>query len=262
MYERERKIDGIQTQSLVSVIMPAYNVEKYIEEAVSSVLSQTYKNWELLILDDCSSDCTAEIAEYFASLDTRIRLLRNSQNMGVAKTRNRGFNIAKGEWIALLDSDDVWHSDKLEKQLALAEQSGAKLLYTSYALFSDAETKQIRYDVPARTDYRHMLNENAIGCSTVMLHRSICDRFRFREDVYHEDYALWLEILRSGYVAAGCTEILTDWRVSEKSRSFDKRSAAKNRWLIYRKIEKLSLPKSGCAFISYAVHGVAKHRRI
>lgn len=117
MYERERKIDGIRTAPLVSVIMPAYNAEKYIEEAVSSVLSQTYKNWELLILDDCSSDCTAEIAEYFASLDTRIRLLRNPQNMGVAKTRNRGFDIAKGEWIALLDSDDVWHSDKLEKQL-------------------------------------------------------------------------------------------------------------------------------------------------
>lgn len=107
MYERERKIDGIRTAPLVSVIMPAYNAEKYIEEAVSSVLSQTYKNWELLILDDCSSDCTAEIAEYFASLDTRIRLLRNPQNMGVAKTRNRGFDIAKGEWIALLDSDDV-----------------------------------------------------------------------------------------------------------------------------------------------------------
>ena len=116
MYERERKIDGIRTAPLVSVIMPAYNAEKYIEEAVSSVLSQTYKNWELLILDDCSSDCTAEIAEYFASLDTRIRLLRNPQNMGVAKTRNRGFDIAKGEWIALLDSDDVWHSDKLEKR--------------------------------------------------------------------------------------------------------------------------------------------------
>lgn len=90
MYERERKNDGIQTQPLISVIMPAHNAEKYIEEAVSSVLSQTYKNWELLILDDCSSDCTAQIAEHLASLDTRIRLLRNPQNMGVAKTRNRG----------------------------------------------------------------------------------------------------------------------------------------------------------------------------
>ncbi len=250
-----------QLQPLVSVIMPAYNAEKYIEDAVRSVISQTYPNWELLILDDCSADRTAVLAEALAGLDSRIRLLRNPQNMGVAKTRNRGFSLAKGEWVALLDSDDVWHSNKLEKQL-LAARGGAKLLYTSYALFSDAAGTRISYVVPAKTDYRHMLSENVIGCSTVMLHRSICERFRFREDVYHEDYALWLELLRNGYAAAGCTELLTDWRISENSRSFDKRSAAKNRWFIYRKIEKLPLLRSGCAFIAYAFHGVVKHRRI
>lgn len=151
MYERERKIDGIRTAPLVSVIMPAYNAEKYIEEAVSSVLSQTYKNWELLILDDCSSDCTAEIAEYFASLDTRIRLLRNPQNMGVAKTRNRGFDIAKGEWIALLDSDDVWHSDKLEKQLAVAGRAGADIIYCSYALVNESGAHAFRRGLRAYT---------------------------------------------------------------------------------------------------------------
>lgn len=118
----------------MSVIMPAYNAEKYIEEAISSVVSQTHENWELLILDDCSTDRTVEIAERFAGLDARIRLLRNPQNMGVAKTRNRGLDLAQGEWIALLDSDDVWHRDKLEKQLALAAQAGAELVYTSYEL--------------------------------------------------------------------------------------------------------------------------------
>lgn len=255
-------MDTSNPQPLVSVVMPAYNAERYIGEAISSVLSQTYKNWELLILDDCSSDRTAEIAEHFVSCDTRIHLLRNPQNMGVAKTRNRGLTLAQGEWVALLDSDDVWRSDKVEKQLALAERSRAELVYTSYELFSSTESKIVDYYIPEKTDYSHMLKENVIGCSTVMLRRSIYERFRFREDVYHEDYALWLEILRHGHIAVGCTEILTNWRISEKSRSFDKRSAAKNRWLIYRKIENLSLLRSGCAFAAYAVHGMAKHRRV
>lgn len=182
--------------------------------------------------------------------------------MGVARTRNRGFDLAQGEWIALLDSDDRWRAQKLEKQLALAVRSGSQLLYTSYALFADAERELTIYHVPESTDYRHLLNENVIGCSTVLLHRSVLEHFRFREDVYHEDYALWLAILRGGYTAAGCPEVLTDWRVSEQSRSFDKRAAAKNRWRIYRDVERLSLPRSACAFFSYALHGVRKHGRI
>ena len=247
---------------LVSVIMPAYNAEKYIGEAVASVRAQTYENWELLILDDGSADRTAEIAERCAQQDARIRVLRNPENMGVARTRNRGFDLAQGEWIALLDSDDRWREQKLEKQLALAACSGAELLYTSYALFTDAEREMTAYRVPPTTDYRHLLSENVIGCSTVLLHRSLPERFRFREDVFHEDYALWLAILRSGGSAAGCTEVLTDWRVSEQSRSFDKRAAAKNRWRIYRDVERLSLPRSARAFFAYALHGVRKHRRI
>lgn len=122
-------------EALVSVIMPAYNAEKYIEEAISSVVSQTYKNWELLILDDCSSDRTGEIAELFEKADPRIHLFRNSQNLGAARTRNRGLDLARGEWIALLDCDDVWHEEKLEKQLVIAGHSGADIIYCSY-LFS------------------------------------------------------------------------------------------------------------------------------
>lgn len=95
-----------------------------------------------------------------------------------------------------------------------------------------------------------------------LLHRSVLERFRFREDVYHEDYALWLAILRGGGSAAGCTEVLADWRISEQSRSFDKRAAAVNRWRIYRDVERLSLPRSVCAFFAYALHGVRKHGRI
>ena len=137
--------------------------------------------------------------------------------------------LAQGEWIALLDSDDRWRVQKMEKQLALAVHSGSRLLYTSYALFADTEREMRVYRVPQSVDYRRLLGENVIGCSTVLLHRSLLERLRFREDVFHEDYALWLAILRGGDSAAGCTEVLADWRISELSRSFDKRAAAKNR---------------------------------
>lgn len=146
-------------QPLVSVIMPAYNAEKYIGEAVASVCAQTYENWELLILDDGSADRTVEIAESYAQQDARIQVLRNPQNMGVARTRNRGFDLAQGEWIALLDSDDRWRAQKLEKQLALAVRSGSQLLYTSYALFADAEREMRVYRVPQSVDYRRLLGE-------------------------------------------------------------------------------------------------------
>lgn len=262
MHERERKIDGIQTQPLISVIMPAHNAEKYIEEAVSSVLSQTYKNWELLILDDCSSDCTAEIAEYLASLDTRIRLLRNPQNMGVAKTRNRGFDIAKGEWIALLDSDDVWHSDKLEKQMAVAGRAGADIIYCSYALVNESGAYLSDYIVPETTSYDAMLKESVLSCSTVLIHQPILLNHRFSTTCYHEDYAFWLELLRDGYKAAASREILTDYRIVNGSRSDNKLKSAKNRWMIYRKVEKLPLCKSVNIFAAYAFHGIVKHRRI
>ena len=122
-------------QPLVSVVMPAYNAEKYIGEAIRSVQSQTYKNWILLAIDDCSTDHTAEIIQSFANEDNRVRLIRNVHNLGAAKARNRGFELAEGEWVALLDSDDVWYSEILEKQLAKAMEPGSEFIYGSGADF-------------------------------------------------------------------------------------------------------------------------------
>ena len=251
-----------QLQPLVSVIMPAYNAEKYIEEAVRSVISQTYPNWELLILDDCSADRTAELAKALADLDSRIRLLRNPQNMGVAKTRNRGFSLAKGEWVALLDSDDVWHSDKLEKQLLTAAETGADIIYCSYSMMNENGMHISDFIVPKATSYDDMLKESVLSCSTVVLRRSILDFHRFSSDYYHEDYGFWLELLRHGYKAAANTEILADYRIIKGSRSNNKLKSAKNRWLIYRRVEKLPFVKSLNVFLAYAFHGVVKHRRL
>lgn len=255
-------MDAKGERPLVSVIMPAYNAEKYIEEAIRSVLSQTYTNWKLLILDDGSTDRTAELAERFANADTRIRLLRNPQNMGVAQTRNRGFDMANGDWAALLDSDDVWHSDKLEKQLATAERSGADMIYCSYSMM-DADGRRISdFIVSERTSYAAMLEESVLSCSTVLLSRSIYSEYRFSTNYYHEDYALWLRLLRLGFTAFGCRDVLADYRILKGSRSNDKLRSARQRWLVYRKAEKLSLARSAHAFAGYVRRGIAKYKRV
>lgn len=253
---------GELDQSLVSVIMPAYNAEKYIEAAINSVLSQTYTKWELLILDDCSTDSTTDIVAQFANLDARIRLICNHSNEGVARMRNRGLDIAQGEWIALLDSDDVWHAEKLEKQLNKAKESGAEIIYCPYSLIDENSEHLSDFVVPGSTSYDDMLKESVLSCSTVLMRRSILLHHRFLAEYYHEDYAFWLELLRQGYRAVATEEILADYRVVKGSRSNNKLKSAKNRWLIYRKVERLSLIKSIKVFIAYAYKGIAKYRRI
>lgn len=246
---------------LVTVIMPAYNAELYLEEAVQSVLDQTFTDWELLILEDCATDGTYALAEKLAARDDRITLLKNAQNMGVARTRNRGFDLARGKYVALLDSDDVWHLDKLERQLARMEETGADFSYTSYAIV-DGEGKKTKADflVPGEVTYRDQLTRNAIGCSTVMLKASLLKTYRFVTDFYHEDYVLWIQLLKDGYRAAGCEEVLVDWRFIENSRSFNKVKAAKNRWRIYRDYLKMPLHQRICAFAVYAVTSIIKYK--
>ena len=246
-------------QPLVSIIMPAFNGEAYIADAIRSVLAQSYACWELLILDDGSADRTAEIAEAFEKADSRIHLLRNPQNLGAAQTRNRGFELAKGDWVALLDCDDVWHADKLEKQLALAPRG--EILYCSYALMDESGKHLSDFLVPEATDYEAMLRESVLSCSTVLLRRSILAGHRFSAEYYHEDYVFWLELLKAGYRAVACPKVLADYRLVKGSRSSDKRNSAKNRWLIYRQVEKLSVWKSAVVFAAYACNALRKHVR-
>ena len=247
--------------ALVSVIMPAFCAEAYLSQAIDSVLAQTHSNWELLIMDDQSPDGSWEIAQCYAAKDARIRCIQNEHNRGVAQTRNRGIDLSRGEWIAFLDSDDIWHADKLEQQLAAAARTGADMIYSAYAMFCDGGRHRAEYLVPMQTSYNDMLWENVIGCSTVLVRRSALGEHRFRSDFYHEDYALWLELLRSGLSAAGCLEILVEWRVSENARSFNKLNAAQNRWRIYRQAEKLPIWKCALYFVIYAARGFRKARK-
>ena len=247
-------------QPLVSVIMPAYNAEKYIEKAIMSVVNQTYTNWELIVIDDGSKDSTSEIVEKLVKKDERIAFFANEKNMGVARTRNRGFDLAKGEYVALLDSDDIWQEEKLEKQLALVDSTDADIVYTAYGIV-DVEGKKYKEDylVPSQTDFEKMLGENHIGCSTVMLKKSVTEKYRFNENFYHEDYVLWMQLLKDGYKACGLTEVLVQYRFYPGSRAANKFKSAQKRWIIYREYLDLPFVKSVVCLVKYILAGIKKY---
>lgn len=251
----------MEQMPLVSVIMPAYNVEKYIEEAIQSVIVQSYTNWELLVIDDGSTDKTLEIVQKMAEKDNRIFLIKNEKNMGVARTRNRGFELCKGEYIALLDSDDLWHAEKLEKQVNLAKETGADIIYCSYGMF-DAEGKKEYNDliVPESLDYDFLLIRNVLSCTTTLFTVDIAKNYRFNPDFYHEDFVFWLQLLEEGKKARGLTEVLADYRLVQNSRSSNKGKSAKHRWLVYRQYLKKPFLESVILFVNYALAGFRKYK--
>ena len=247
---------------LVSVIMPAYNAELFIEKAILSVANQTFSDWELLVIDDGSSDQTPTIVSKLASADHRIKFLINKENMGCAKSRNRGLDIAVGKYIAFLDSDDIWHPQKLERQLEAIKNSGVGICYCSYEIIDASENNvKADYIVPEKAEFKDILMENYIQCSAMLIRSDIVKKFMFNTEFFHEDYILGLDMLRSGEMAVGCKETLLKWRYLENSRSFNKKKSALNRWLIYRKYLKLPIYKAAYLFIGYALAGFRKYLR-
>lgn len=246
----------------VSVLIPAYNAQRYLEQAVHSVLAQTVTDLEILILDDGSQDETARIAQRLAAEDVRIRFYRNGENIGAAGTRNRGITLCRGTYIAFLDSDDFWYPDKLETQLELAEQKDADIVYCSYALV-DAEGKQLCQDflVPETTDFDAMLRKNVLSCSTVLLYRQKLADHHFAPEYEHEDLAMWLELLADGWRAVGSPLVLAAYRIHAGSRTANKLVAAVHRWKIYRAYLKMPLGKSIACFTQYAVNGLHKYQK-
>ena len=255
--------DEIQNRKpLVTVIMPAYNASQHIAQAIRSVQQQTVSDWEMIILDDCSSDATVRIVSEILQTDSRIHLYQNKENMGVAQSRNRGLDLCRSDYVAFLDSDDIWHPEKLERQMNCFRQTGADLVYTSYAII-DMEGKKCCGDffVPATVSLDALLKKNVVGCSTVMLNRAALERYRFQTDFYHEDYVLWLRMLRDGCTMAGVEEVLVDYRYHVDSRAGNKLSSAGHRWNIYREYLGMKRWKSLWYLAHYALAGLKKYRK-
>ena len=220
---------------LVSVIMAAYNAEKTIEQAIHSVLQQTYQNYELLVVNDCSSDGTAAILEQFAKQDARVRLITNDQNRGVSYTRRHGLQEAKGAWIAILDSDDAWAPEKLEKQIKLQKEKNADLLFTGSA-FMNADGQPIDWylHAPKEVGYRQLLKQNVLSNSSALVRKELYEKYYAMGHGMHEDFAIWLSILKEGKKAYGVDEPLLIYRIAKSSKSGNKIKAAKMNWNTYR----------------------------
>ncbi len=248
---------------LVSVIMPAYNAEQFVEEAINSVIFQTLTDWELLVIDDCSTDHTRQIVAELAKKDSRIRLLVNEANMRVAKTRNKGLSVCRGEYVALLDSDDCYKPTMLQKMVERAQATKADIIYCSYELIDEQGEKVCNdFIVPEQTDFEHSLVRSVISCSSVLMTRELAKNNQFPTDMYHEDIALWFRLLRDGATACGVTEVLASYRQRANSKTANKLTSAVRRWSIYRKC--LNLPVYQCLgyMARYAYYGMIKYKRI
>ena len=222
---------------LISIIMAAYNAEKTIEQAINSVLSQTYPDFELLVVNDCSTDKTAMLAEAIVKKDDRVRLISNEKNSGVSYTRKHGLEEASGEWVAILDSDDAWAPEKLEKQIKLQKKTNADLLFTGSA-FMDADGKPIDWYLaaPAEVTYRQLLKQNVLSNSSALVRKELYAKYYAVGDGMHEDFAMWLNILKDGRKAYGVDEPLLIYRIAKSSKSGNKFKAAKMNWNTYRYI--------------------------
>jgi glycosyltransferase involved in cell wall biosynthesis len=240
---------------LVSVIMPAYNSEQFLVQSVRSVMAQTFSDWELLIIDDASKDQTLAISQQMADADSRIRVIPSLKNAGVANARNLGMAGARGQYLAFLDSDDLWLPAKLKTQTAFMQAHKAAFTFTQYRRFSSTGFLGSPVKVPARVDYKQLLKGNVIGCLTVMIDRCKIPDFSMLS-VRHEDYVSWLQILKQGHVACGIQEDLARYRFSSTSLSGNKSRSAAWTWDIYRKIEKLSLAESTWNFLNYAARSL------
>ncbi|HEX6928802.1 MAG TPA: glycosyltransferase family 2 protein, partial [Gammaproteobacteria bacterium] len=219
------------TKANISVVMPAYNLAAYIEASVNSALRQTWRDFELIVVDDGSSDETAAIVERLAADDSRIRLLRSDGNLGGAGARNLGLARARGRYVAFLDGDDLWHPGKLERQLDVLQDTGAEICYTAIQKVDAGGRPFGRVQaVPASVDYAGLLGNPLIGCSTVLLDYEALGRPLMPEIRKRQDFAFWLMLLRNGARAVGVNEPLTCYRVRPGSLSANKMSAAWHVW--------------------------------
>lgn len=247
---------------LVSIIVPVYNVEKYIVCTMECVRRQSYPAWELLLVEDCSTDRTLQVIETYLeeTQDERIHLLRLPGNVGAAKARNHGLRQAKGRYIAYLDSDDLWEPEKLSRELDFMSKKQAAFAFTGYE-FADENgmgTGKIVH-VPETLNYRQALKNTTIFTTTVMFDTTLISKDMLEMPVIKsEDTALWWRVLKKGYTAYGLDENLVKYRRAGKSLSSNKLEAVRRIWKLYREAEGLGVVSSMWNFCFWAVRAVVR----
>lgn len=250
---------------LISIVIPAYNAEKYVAGTLDSIRNQTYRNFEVIIINDASTDATEEIIKMYCKKDSRIQNYSNYSNSGVAYSRNLGASKANGDWIAFLDSDDMWREDKLQKQvdLLLKEDGKPIILYTASS-FIDENNKISDYvlEVPTMIGYKELLKQNVISCSSVLIKKEVIQCMKMEKDNVHEDFLFWLKVLKTYQTCAyGINEPLLIYRISRNSKSGNKIKAAQMTYRVYQYIG-LNLFQRFYYMCYYIIRSLKKYKNI
>lgn len=248
-----------QMSDLVSIITPVHNAESYLMQTVESALNQTYKNFEIVLVDDASKDFSRGLIKKYEKLDNRVTSVLLDENVGVANARNEGIRKAKGRYIAFLDSDDIWLETKLEEQIKFMKEKDIAFSHTAYEFIDENGEKFGKpIEVDDCIDYTDLLKLNSIGCLTVVIDRDKVQKIDMPK-IRHEDYATWLSILKQGHKAYGINKVLALYRRTSTSLSGNKVKSAMWTWNIIRNVEEVPLPKAILYFGNYAIKNINKH---
>ena len=239
---------------LISIITPTYNCAKYIGETIESVINQTYKNWEMIIVDDCSTDNTKEIISNYSSKDMRIKYYCLEINSGAAIARTKAIELAKGNYIAFLDSDDLWLPNKLEYQLNVMKKNMWNFTCTDYEQIDENgnSLEKVVKAIP-KTDYNRLLLDCPVGNSTVMYYVDMMGKFIVPNIRKRNDDALWLQMLKKEKYIYGINNVLVQYRIRDNSISSNKFKLIKYHWILYRDIEHLSVIRSTIHILIWVV---------
>jgi teichuronic acid biosynthesis glycosyltransferase TuaG len=249
----------VTIKGLVSIITPAFQAARFIGDTIASVRAQTYPFWELIVVDDRSSDSTCDIVERVAQEDSRVKLIRQSSNLGPVEARDTALKSSTGQFVAFLDSDDVWLPEKLERQLSYMRSQKAAISFTRFRRISEDGSRVGRLiPIPRRLTYGQLLRNTAMATSTVVIDREMVGPFAMTKTAC-DDFALWLEIVGRGFESYGLDDDLMRYRVVSSSFSRNKRKYALKVWRTYRDIG-LSLPHAAWCFVNYAGRAWLKYR--
>jgi len=243
---------------VISIITPSHNCSAFISETIRSVVSQTFTNWEMIIVDDFSSDKSVNVIQSFVDQDSRIRLIRLPENSGAAVARNTAIEAAKGRYIAFLDSDDLWLPNKLEAQIALMQAHAYPFVFSAYDKIDEQGKIFGHIGIPEKVAYSDLLKTCSIGCLTVIYDAAYFGKVYMPTNTKREDFAMWLKLLKMTDYAFGINKTLAQYRVYDNQNSANKIQMAAEGWRVYREVECLSILKATYYFSHYAVRGILR----
>lgn len=249
-------VGNMDERTTVSVLMPMYNCARTLARSVASVQAQTRTDWELLLVDDGSLDDSACIAQTLSKKDSRIRLFFLPKNLGAANARNHALKHARGRYIAFLDADDLWHPQKLDRQISFMTTPGAALSFTAYTRLTEHGALIKTEQVPEHATYHMLLKRNLMGALTVLYDSDVTGKVAMPDLKRQHDYALWLKLIRTHGPSFGLNTDLATYHVSRRSLSTNKVLAALDIWRVFRNFEHLPLYLTFWYFAHYTYYGL------